>query len=546
MSVAEERKSRTSGPITLGRYVLHSEIASGGMATVYLGRLAGPAGFSRVVAIKRMHDRYASDPEFVTMFLDEASLAGRIQHPNVAATLDVVAKQREIFIVMDYVHGESLATLLRTARKRKEPVPVGIACSILCGVLAGLHAAHTARGDGGEALHIVHRDVSPQNVLVGPEGLARVVDFGVAKAASRLQDSGNTDGRGKLGYTAPERLGAAPTCDARADLFSVGVMAWEMLAGRRLFTGLDESSLLADVLSGPIPDLATVRGDVSAELSAVLHRAMSRPLEDRYATAEVLAREIERSATLASSRAVGDWVLGLAEEAIEFRAQLARDMEGSRGKRSGSAGDAISVGALVEEIEAKSGERGKSGQPSGEGPDSLSGFPSQVPTRIERTATPVPALGALRVPSIPEEVPTPPEVEEALEIPGLEARRRGLAPWIGAGVLAALGAMAALLVWTGKTTTPVTVGSAADPSPSLVLLADAPSAPAPVPSALPEPAASAPTVDTAPSASVSAPSASASASVQPPAASSVPPLTGRLPGPKPSSGNKPGYIPDRP
>ena len=218
------------------RYVLFREIAAGGMATVYLGRMAGPAGFSRVVAIKKMHELYAAEPELVSMFIDEAALAARIQHPNVAATLDVVAKQKEIFIVMDYVHGESLAALLRAARKKREPIPVGVASSILCGVLAGLHAAHSARSETGEPLHIVHRDVSPQNILVGPEGLSRVVDFGVAKAASRIEDAGNADGRGKLGYTAPERLAPQPVCDARSDIFSVAVIAWEMLAGRRLFT----------------------------------------------------------------------------------------------------------------------------------------------------------------------------------------------------------------------------------------------------------------------------------------------------------------------
>lgn len=356
MAGLDQASRRTDGTTSVGRYVLFREIASGGMATVYLGRMAGPAGFSRVVAIKKMHELYAAEPELVSMFIDEASLAARIQHPNVAATLDVVAKQREIFIVMDYVHGESLATLLRAARKRHEPVPVGVAASILCGVLAGLHAAHTARGEGGEPLHIVHRDVSPQNILVGPEGLARVVDFGVAKAASRVEDGGNADGRGKLGYTAPERLAKPPTCDARADIFAVAVIAWEMLAGRRLFTGTDERSLLADVLAGPIPSLASVRPDVSPALGKVLEKGLSRALDERWETAEAFARAIEEVVPVATARTVGAWVLSLVRETMEHRERLMREMEqAAKGKRSGSYGDAMSVEQLVEEIEAKSG-----------------------------------------------------------------------------------------------------------------------------------------------------------------------------------------------
>src|ERR1035437_3672665 len=157
------------GPVcdrVVGRYALYGEIASGGMATVHFGRLLGPVGFSRTVAIKRLHPQFAKDPEFVTMFLDEARLASRIRHPNVARTLDVVALEGELFLVMDYVEGEALSRLLRTCRARGTPVPPKVAAAIVCGVLHGLHAAHEAKSERGEPLGIVHRDVSPQNVLV--------------------------------------------------------------------------------------------------------------------------------------------------------------------------------------------------------------------------------------------------------------------------------------------------------------------------------------------------------------------------------------------
>lgn len=158
----------------IGRYRLFKTIAAGGMATVHIGRLEGPAGFSRTVAIKRLHPQFARDPDFVSMLLDEARLAGRIVHPNVVSTLDVVTRDGEIFLVMDYVAGESLAGLLRVAWTAKKLPPVNVVISLATDMLLGLDAAHQAKSNGGQPLRIVHRDVSPQNLLVGADGIARV------------------------------------------------------------------------------------------------------------------------------------------------------------------------------------------------------------------------------------------------------------------------------------------------------------------------------------------------------------------------------------
>jgi serine/threonine protein kinase len=174
-------------PRIIGRYALHGEIAAGGMATVHLGRLVGSGGVSRLVAIKRLHAQFAKDPEFVTMFLDEGRLSVRIHHPNVVSVLDFIATDGELFLVMEYVQGEALSSLVKVLRKREEPIPEKITSSIVVGLLQGLHAAHCATNERGHPLSIVHRDVSPQNVLVSVDGVARVLDFGVAKAAGRLQ-----------------------------------------------------------------------------------------------------------------------------------------------------------------------------------------------------------------------------------------------------------------------------------------------------------------------------------------------------------------------
>src|ERR1700709_2034653 len=186
----------------VGRYALYGAIAAGGMATVHLGRLLGPVGFSRTVAIKRLHAQFASDPEFVSMFLDEARLAARIRHPHVVPTLDVVALSGELFLVMDYVHGVSLSKLLREVNMKHIPMPIDIVASVLVGALRGLHAAQSAVSERGLPLGIVHRDVSPQNVIVGSDGLARVLDFGVAKASWRIQTTRDGQVKGKLSYMA--------------------------------------------------------------------------------------------------------------------------------------------------------------------------------------------------------------------------------------------------------------------------------------------------------------------------------------------------------
>jgi serine/threonine-protein kinase len=197
-------------PRIVGRYALYGEIASGGMATVYLGRLLGQVGFSRTVAIKCLHPQFAKDPDFMSMFLDEARLAARIQHPNAVQTLDVVATEADLFLVMEYLQGESLSRLIKASTAKGQAIPLEIVTSIICGMLHGLHAVHEARDEHGAPLGIVHRDVSPQNVLVGVDGVARVLDFGVAKAAGRIQTTREGQLKGKLSYMAPEPSRAKP------------------------------------------------------------------------------------------------------------------------------------------------------------------------------------------------------------------------------------------------------------------------------------------------------------------------------------------------
>jgi serine/threonine-protein kinase len=325
--MAGATRASSPAPRTVGRYLVYGEIASGGMATVHFGRLTGAAGFARSVAIKRLHPQYARDPDFVKMFLDEARLAARIAHPNVVSTLDVVATDDELFLVMDYVRGASLAQLSRTLRNRGERIPPRMATGIIAGVLHGLHAAHEAKSETGKRLDIVHRDVSPQNVLVGTDGVARVLDFGVAKAAGRMQTTRDGQLKGKLSYMAPEQLqGGAVT--RRADVYAASVVLWEALTGERLFKGDNEGNVLARVLEGQTPAPSSIVPGLPLELDRVVLRGLQRDPSNRYATAREMAQEIDASIGVAPVAEIGDWVEHVAARELEERAQRIAEIEG--------------------------------------------------------------------------------------------------------------------------------------------------------------------------------------------------------------------------
>jgi serine/threonine-protein kinase len=308
------------------RYVIYDEIAAGGMGSVHLGRLKGPVGFSRVVAIKRLHSEYAKDPDFVGMFLDEARLAARVQHPNVVSTIDVVTEAGEVFLVMDYVEGESLSQLLKSAQKRGELVPLPVVTAIAVNLLTGLDAAHRAKGESGEPLGIVHRDVSPQNVLVGTDGLARVVDFGVAKAAGRGQTTRDGQIKGKAAYMAPEQL-RGRNVDARADVYGASVVVWELITGGRLFSGNTPEETVIQILEREMPAPSESRPGVPPELDRVVLRGLSRDAEERFPSTREMAMAIEEAVTPATQRAVAEWVAANLSDARRARMERLAALE---------------------------------------------------------------------------------------------------------------------------------------------------------------------------------------------------------------------------
>jgi serine/threonine-protein kinase len=313
-------------PRTIGRYRIYDEIASGGMGTVHFGRMTGAAGFARTVAIKRLHPQFAKEPEFVEGLIDEARVAARIRHPNVVATLDVLAEEGEMLLVMEYVEGVTLSHLIRELSRDGKLVPIPIAIGMITGALYGLHAAHEALGEDGAPLQVVHRDVSPQNIIVGIDGAARVVDFGVAKAVGRLQTT--TDGRvkGKIAYMPPEQLRGLAV-DRRADVYSAAVVLWEVLAGRRLFKGDSGGETMNAVLTMRVPRVGELRPEVPGAIDDIISKAMGRNLEDRTTSARAMAVALETAVQPAGPREIGDWLVSVSKDTLAERRAIVAAIE---------------------------------------------------------------------------------------------------------------------------------------------------------------------------------------------------------------------------
>lgn len=309
----------------IGRYELLGKIAAGGMATVYLGRARGARGFERVVAVKKLHPTLEANAEIVSMFFAEARVAARIRHPNVVPTLDVDDRDG-LCLVMEYVEGDQLLSLLRAAAESETRIPPEVALRIGIDALNGLHAAHELTNDEGKSLRIVHRDVSPHNILVGIDGITKLTDFGIAKVDDTVTGAKPTELKGKLAYMAPEQA-RRERIDRRADVFSVGIVIWEMFATRRLFLGKTSSETLAALLVAPIPNL-TIEAGVPEALAKVIAQALERDPAKRWQNAADFADALEREAAnsygVASARRVAEYVTAvsgakLAQERTRLR-----------------------------------------------------------------------------------------------------------------------------------------------------------------------------------------------------------------------------------
>jgi hypothetical protein len=329
--VSGDDDSGTARPANLGRcgsYELLVELASGGMATVYLARKAQTRD-APLIAVKRPHRHLASDKGFLSMLVDEARLASSIQHDNVVKVREMGFESGEPFIVMDYVEGASLADVRKELSAVGRAIDPRFAVRIALDALAGLQAAHVLHDDKGKPLGIVHRDVSPHNVLVGCDGSARLTDFGIAKAADRVQTTRTHEVKGKLAYLAPERIDKRRLCTVQSDVFSMAVVLWECIAGRRLFRGDEAIETLQEVISAPIPSLRRIGAPIPQSLDDTILRGLSRDLDTRYKTAAEFADALQHSAggrsNIATPAEVACLVEALFGERLRVRHASIRD-----------------------------------------------------------------------------------------------------------------------------------------------------------------------------------------------------------------------------
>lgn len=312
---------RTDMLLRKSRYQLLAKIASGGMASVYLGRLRGAVGFWRLVAVKRAHAHLVDVPGFKRSLIAEASLASKIHHPHVVPVLDVEEFEDELLLVMEYVEG---ATLSRLVEQEDPPLPPAMVIRIMLDACAGLHAAHTLTDETGKPLNLIHRDVSPQNIIVGVDGLSRLTDFGIAKCSETSRGSTGIL-KGKAAYMAPEYVDGREI-DRRIDVFGLGVVLWEALARRRLFEGRNQADTLRKVVNARVPALCSVVPELGNEMSRVVAKALERAPGRRFQDAQQLGTALEQAANaaglLAPHAEVGAFARAAVGEELEDRRQV--------------------------------------------------------------------------------------------------------------------------------------------------------------------------------------------------------------------------------
>ena len=325
MSQPGQRDTHGSGRM-VGRFEMFGSIASGGFAAVHLGRTTGSGGFSKLVAIKRLHRQFVENADITRMFLDEARVVARINHPNVVPILDFIEQDGELFLVMDYVEGVTLSHLWQVVGRQDERIPLDITLRIIVGTLHGLHAAHEARDERGNPLCVIHRDVSPDNILVGVDGHARILDFGVARALGRYQSTRQDVVKSKLSYMTPEQV-MGEQLTRRADVFSASVVLWECLTGRRLFEGQHMGDFARKVTQQPIAPPSTFNRTLPRKYDDIVMKGLERDPSMRWETTERMADAIETVGKPASTGRVGKWVKAVASDRLARRSDEVASIE---------------------------------------------------------------------------------------------------------------------------------------------------------------------------------------------------------------------------
>ena len=459
----------SSGPDRFGQYEILERIASGGMAELYKAKRTGVEGFQKIVAIKKILPHLADDEEFVTMFADEAKLAAQLNHPNIIHIYDLGKIQAGgYFIAMEYVDGRDLRAIQQAGRETGVPLPVPLAVYVASKVASALDYAHRRRDAEGQGLNIVHRDVSPQNILISYEGEIKLCDFGIAKAASKASKTQSGALKGKIQYMSPEQAWGKPI-DRRSDLFSLGVVLHELLTGERLFRGDSDINVLEKVRIAEVPPPSRANPEVPHNLDAVVLKALAREPDDRYANASDLLRDLDSvlySYTPAS---------GSADVAIYLHRLQAEEGAVAEAK-------AREVAQAVHEAEPAARKRKSKGAPVSRKTDAAPRPASPPVPAPPRQPPPI----AAPPPPAPEPARPAPEIFGSLE-KAAQGEKSSRAPLV-VGVVAAAVALAGFLAWKFmKPQAATPSAAAANPTPATTAVAN----PTPVSASAPSVPASA-------------------------------------------------------
>jgi len=320
--------------IKFGKYELIAHLATGGMAEIFLARQTGIAGFEKVLVIKKILPHLGREDVFVQMFLDEARIAARLNHQNVVQIFDLGCVEGQYFIAMEYLEGESLAEVIRQARRTRQPLPPMLAAGIAMQVCEGLNYAHTLVGPDGEPLQVVHRDVNPQNVFVLYSGGVKLVDFGIAKAAKRFSKTTTGMLKGKYGYMSPEQI-MSKSLDSRSDVYSAGVVLWEMLTSRKLFRQASELEILKAITEQDPPPPSSVVSSLPEELDQIAMKALKRSREIRYQSAGEMRMELSfmlrRKAEQSDTVAIGEYMQAAFHDRMQEKRRLIKSAQSAGG-----------------------------------------------------------------------------------------------------------------------------------------------------------------------------------------------------------------------
>jgi serine/threonine-protein kinase len=345
-----------SSPTRFGKYDLLALLATGGMAEIWLARVSGMAGFEKLVVIKRLLDKLAIDPEYVEMFLDEARINARLTHSNIVQVLELGQVEGKYFMAMEYVPGLSVSQVGKRATKRFGTVPQEVACGVVCQACAGLHYAHEKALPDGTELGIIHRDISPQNLILTFEGLVKVLDFGIAKAQGRKTETRTGLVKGKFSYMSPEQcLGG--TLDRRSDVFALGIVLFELATARRLFKRGSTYETYTAITNADVPSPRSLNPKVDPAVEAVIMRALQKQPDDRFATADAMQEALETAMLQAGMRGsaidLGRFMeTSFADEETEQRRLVAQAQRGELG--GGKEAAQVSPVAVAAAAEAES------------------------------------------------------------------------------------------------------------------------------------------------------------------------------------------------